>query len=148
MMYRELFPILIAASCRIVFWIERKVSPMTSDCTRLQTSVKDISGVYVVKVAGEVDVYTAPDFKAAINEAISQGARSLVIDLQDVGYMDSSGFGTLLGATKRIKPDGGTIHLAGCSEAIVRMLKITRLDSVFGVYPKLDDAIASAKASE
>lgn len=110
---------------------------------RLQTNVEESSGVPIVRVAGEIDVFTAPSFKSAVSRAIESKAGDLIIDLTDVGYMDSSGFGTLLSATKRIKPVGGSVILVGCSEAIERMLNITHLDTIFAVCSNLDEAMAS-----
>ena len=115
---------------------------------RLETEVGEMADVPVLKVAGEIDVYTAPELRAAINEAIGSGATDLIIDLTDVGYMDSSGFGMLLGAAKRVKPKGGTINLVGCSEAVGRMLSITRLDTVFGVFSEVKQAVESTKAGK
>lgn len=99
-------------------------------------------GIPVLGVTGEIDVFTAPEFKNAINRAIESGTTDLVIDLTQVSYMDSSGFGTLLGATKRVRPKGGSISLVGCSEAIERMMKITRLDTVFNLFATIDEASA------
>ena len=113
---------------------------------RLETAIEEVSNVSVVRVVGEIDIYTAPTFKSAVHKAIDSGARNLVVDLTDVSYMDSSGFGTLLGATKRVRPKGGTISLVGCSEAIERMLRITRLDTIFGVFPTTNDAVSALKA--
>lgn len=112
---------------------------------RLETAVELVSDVPVVRVAGEVDVYTAPELNDAINEAIESGARDVVVDLAGVDYMDSSGFGTLLGAAKRVKPKGGSISLVGCGEAIRRMLKVTRLDTTFETFPSVDEAVQAVK---
>lgn len=103
------------------------------------------SGIPVLGVVGEIDVYTAPEFKSAINRAIETGTTKLVIDLTQVSYMDSSGFGTLLSATKRVRPKGGSINLVGCSEAIERMMRITRLDTVFNLYRTVEEAAAAEK---
>jgi anti-sigma B factor antagonist len=116
------------------------------DDVRIETEMEKIADVPVVKVTGEIDVYTAPEFKSALNKAIETGATNLIIDLTNVSYMDSSGFGILLGATKRVRPKGGTINLLGCSEAITRMLKITRLDTIFGIHCGIEDALAAAKS--
>lgn len=121
---------------------ERKVVQLRVESIRLETAVSQVADVPVVRATGEIDVYTAPDFKSSISQAMNSGAKNLVIDLTDVSYMDSSGFGTLLGATKRLRPKGGKINLVGCSEAIERMLKITRLDSIFGMFSSVDDALA------
>jgi anti-sigma B factor antagonist len=120
---------------------ERKVRSLRVENIRLRTAFEEISGIPVIRAAGEIDIYTVPDFKVAINEAIDGGAKRLIVDLTDVSYMDSGGFGTLLGATKRLRPQGGSICLVGCSQAVWRMLKITRLDTIFAVYPTLNDAV-------
>lgn len=112
---------------------------------RLETAMRTEAGIPVLGVAGEIDVFTAPEFKSAINRAIESGITDMVIDLSQVSYMDSSGFGTLLGATKRVRPKGGSINLVGCSEAIERMMKITRLDTVFNLFASVDEAAARVR---
>jgi anti-anti-sigma factor len=62
-----------------------------------------------------------------------------------VEFMDSSGFGTLLGATKRLRPEGGSVHLFACSPTIERMLHLIRLDTIVGVHAHEDDAVASIR---
>lgn len=113
---------------------------------RLETGVKDIDGMKVLDVAGEIDVYTAPQFKEAVNGIIAGGQKHLIIDMSDVTYMDSSGFGTLLSATRRLRPQGGTINLVKCNTSIDRILKITRLNTVFATYESIDDALKATQA--
>jgi anti-sigma B factor antagonist len=100
-----------------------------------------VSGISVIKVAGEIDTYTAPGFRSAIQQAIDARSGNLVIDLSDVAYMDSSGFGSLLGAARHIKSTGGAVKLTGCSEAIERIIHITGLDASIEVFSTLDEAI-------
>jgi anti-sigma B factor antagonist len=59
--------------------------------------------------------------------------------------MDSSGFGALLSATKRLRPIGGTVNLVKCSGSIDRILKITRLNTVFGTFQSIDEALETVK---
>lgn len=112
-----------------------------------ETSSSEVQGIPVVHVVGEVDVYTAPGMKAAINEVVAGGAKNVILDLHEVEYMDSSGFGVLLGITKRLRPQGGGISLVGCSRAIRRLLTITRLESIFAMYDTVDEAVAAVKQS-
>lgn len=90
-------------------------------------------GVTIVAVQGEVDLATTPQLSAALYEAAAAGSQ-IIVDLSAVTYMDSSGFGTLLGATKRLRPTGGTLHLVGCSTNVERMLVITRLNTIFSIH--------------
>jgi anti-sigma B factor antagonist len=102
----------------------------------------------VVEVTGEIDVYTSPVFKGAIYDPILQGFRHVIVDMSRVTYMDSSGFGILLGACKQVKPKGGTISLVGCNDMITRMLNITRLSTIFNLTQSLDEAVQSIEDAE
>lgn len=112
---------------------------------RLETGLKEIDGTKILDVAGEIDVYTAPQFKEAVNEIIAGGQKHLIIDMAHVTYMDSSGFGTLLSATRRLRPQGGTINLVKCNTAIDRILRITRLNTVFTTFDNVQDALEATK---
>jgi anti-sigma B factor antagonist len=114
---------------------------------RIETSLRHRDGVPVLDVIGEIDIYTTPQFKEAVSAAIDEGKPGIVINMTQVTYMDSSGFGTLLSATKRLRPVDGGLYLAGCNEAISRMLQITRLNTIFGIYATEEDAVAAAQAA-
>jgi len=113
---------------------------------RLETGLREIDGMKILNVAGEIDVYTAPQFKEAVDGIIAAGQKHLIIEMGDVTYMDSSGFGTLLSATRRLRPQGGTINLVNCNTSIDRILRITRLNMVFATHDSLDDAIKATQA--
>ncbi|MEN6520459.1 MAG: STAS domain-containing protein [Armatimonadota bacterium] len=113
---------------------------------RLETNTREVEDYKVLNVTGEIDVYTAPQFKEAVNQIINSGQKDLIVDMGHVSYMDSSGFGTLLSATKRLRPEGGTVNLVACNSAIDRMLRITRLNTVFGTFKTISDALQSIKA--
>jgi len=113
---------------------------------KLQTGIEHVSGTPVLKVAGEVDLYTSPAFKSAIVSLIDAGTKDVIVDLSDVSYMDSGGFGTLLGAVRRVRTEGGSVNLAGCSDNIRRILSITRLDTIFRLFDTVDKAVAGVKA--
>jgi stage II sporulation protein AA (anti-sigma F factor antagonist) len=61
-------------------------------------------GVTVVRVVGEVDVRTAPALRTALDRAVEQGEGDLVLDLSQVGFVDSSGLGVILGRHRRMPP--------------------------------------------
>jgi anti-sigma B factor antagonist len=110
---------------------------------RLETELREIAGKQVLDVVGEIDVYTAPKFKAAVNDILASGQKHLVVNMARVTYMDSSGFGILLSATKRLRPNGGTVNLVKCTPAIDRILRITRLDTIFSVHDSVETAVES-----
>lgn len=114
---------------------------------RLETGVREVNGTQVLDVAGEIDVYTAPQFKEAVNSILATGQKHLIINMANISYMDSSGFGTLLSATKRLRPQGGTVNLVACNRSIDRILQITRLNTIFAIYDNVDDAIKATQGS-
>lgn len=116
------------------------------DEIRLETRTRTNTGLPVIEVAGEIDLYTAPMFKQALNQTIEDGNKNILVNMTGVSYMDSSGFGTLLGVTKRVRPDGGSVNLIGCNDAIARMLKITRLNTIFGLFEDEDTAVRAVVA--
>jgi anti-sigma B factor antagonist len=115
------------------------------DEIRLETLVRNRDGRAVIDVVGEIDLYTAPQFKRTLTDTIADGHHHIFVNMKDVSYMDSSGFGTLLGVTKRVRPEGGTVNLIACNDAIHRMLRITRLNTIFGIY---DDEESALRALE
>ncbi len=121
---------------------------ITMETETFTTSNELIRGIAVLNVDGEIDIYTAPHFKNAISELIAQGHTNILIDMTRVDFMDSSGFGTLLSATKPLRPVGGSISLCCCNEAISRMLEITRLNTLFHVFLSREEALASLQHAE
>lgn len=113
---------------------------------RIETSVRHRRNVPILDVTGEVDIYTTPQFKQALAAVIQEGATSIIVNMARVNYLDSSGFGALLSATKRLRPLSGNLYIVGCNDAIMRMLHITRLNTIFGVFDHEDDAIAAIEA--
>jgi len=113
---------------------------------RLESEIVEIGGVDVLKLRGEIDVYTAPDLKVAVTGMVTEGVNHLVIDMTQVSYMDSSAFGVLLSALKTVKPLGGSVNLAGCSPSVEKILGLTKLDTIFILHKTLEDAVASAKS--
>ena len=92
----------------------------------------------VVRVAGEVDVYTAPALRRFLEEQILRGCRDLVVDLSEVTFLDSTGLGVLVGRLRQMRMKGGQLRLAGPADRVVKVLAITGLDRVFDIAPTLE----------
>ncbi|MDQ2907790.1 MAG: STAS domain-containing protein [Candidatus Eremiobacteraeota bacterium] len=98
---------------------------------------------YVVELGGEIDVYTSPKVKDAVTALIDQGHYNLVINLEKVRYIDSTGLGVLIGALKRVREHGGTVNLVCTNPQIKKIFDITGLVKIFGMY---DDETGAKKA--
>jgi anti-sigma B factor antagonist len=92
----------------------------------------------VLRVRGDVDIYTAPRLKEAVLAALSLDARSLAIDLSRVEFMDSTGLEVLLSARKRTAERGGDLYVLGARKQVRRLFQLVRLDKVFHLCRKAD----------
>jgi len=97
---------------------------------------------YVISLAGEVDLYTAPEFKQQLLEVIGQGAKEVVVDFTSTTFIDSTTLGVLVGGVKRLRSGDGQLSLVCSDRNITKIFEITGLDRVFTIYPTRDDALA------
>ena len=97
---------------------------------------------YVISLAGEVDLYTAPEFKQQLLEVIDQGGRDVVVDLSDTTFIDSTTLGVLVGGVKRLRTNEGELSLFSSVRNITKIFEITGLDRVFTIYGSRDEAVA------
>jgi len=111
---------------------------------QLRTEVTELAGWTVVSVYGEVDVATAPDLRERLIELINGGNHQLVLDLEGVDFLDSTGLGTIIGALKRARTHGGDLRLVCTETRITRLFEITGLDKAVPLLPTLDAAVAGS----
>jgi len=98
-------------------------------------------GVARLRVAGEADLWTAPELKAALAAAIDRGSRSVVVDLSETTFLDSTALGVLMGGVRRLKPKRGEIVIV-CRDANIRKIfEITLLDRIFVIAAEMDEAL-------
>jgi anti-sigma B factor antagonist len=95
----------------------------------------------VIDVSGEVDLYSSPTLRERIVKLVEEGKIRLVVNLSDVGFMDSSGLGALVGALKRVNERGGRLVLACPEGSPLKVLTITGLDKVFPIHSSVDEAL-------
>jgi anti-sigma B factor antagonist len=101
------------------------------------------SGVHVIVLTGEVDLYTAPEFKQELLRVIGEGTKQVVVDFTDTTFIDSTTLGVLVGGVKRLRPEGGQLSLICSDRNITKIFEITGLDRVFTIYGTRDEALAA-----
>ncbi len=111
--------------------------------TTRDTALAGDQRAVVVQVVGEVDVYTAPRLKDKLLQVERDSVHHIVVDLGQVGFIDSVGLGVLIGALRRARAGGGTLVLAGPNARIRRILDITGLSSAFPVLPDVEEGLAA-----
>lgn len=98
------------------------------------------NGSTVLTVRGEVDVYTAPRLRERLVELASEGHHRVVVDLEKVDFLDSTGLGVLVGGLKRLRSHDGDLVLVSTQRRILKVFEITGLTKVFSIYESIDDA--------
>ena len=105
----------------------------------------DKDGIEVIDVQGEIDMYTAPRLRELLIDLVSKGSYQLVVNLDKVGFLDSTGLGVLVGGLRRVRAHDGSLDLVCTREPILKIFRITGLTEVFGIYQTVDQAIAARK---
>ena len=110
----------------------------------LSSSVED--GVQIVKVNAErIDAAMAIQFKEDMRQATETGPERVILDLGEVEFIDSSGLGAIVAAMKQL--DGTRrLDLAGLTPTVDKVFRLTRMDTVFRLFPSLKEAMAAQNA--
>ena len=103
---------------------------------------------YVISLAGEVDLYTAPEFKQQLLQVISDGAKNVIVDFSNTTFIDSTTLGVLVGGVKRLRTNDGQLSLVCSDRNITKIFEITGLDRVFTIYGNRDEALSQLSSGQ
>jgi anti-sigma B factor antagonist len=109
-----------------------------------KVNIRQTNGITVLEVSGRITLGEGGvTLRDAIQNALKSGATKLVVDMGDVNYMDSSGVGELTGAYTSAKRVGSGLKLVRLTRKIDDLMQITKLATIFDIYPSEQEAIAS-----
>jgi anti-anti-sigma factor len=111
----------------------------------MNITVNDQGGVTVVHLGGRLDLLSAADIKRQLVQLVAQGQRRLIVDLNQVAFIDSSGLGALIGGIKAARQVGGDLRIARPNEQVRVILDLTTLHRVLKPYPSVEEALAGYK---
>jgi anti-sigma B factor antagonist len=99
------------------------------------------SGAYTLLAPdGKLNLVSAPPIKARIDDLVKNGKARIVLDLEAVDFIDSSGLGALIGGLKSARQAGGDLRVAQAGEQIKAVLKLTNLDRILAPYATVEEA--------
>ncbi|HEV3226643.1 MAG TPA: STAS domain-containing protein [Acidimicrobiales bacterium] len=107
--------------------------------------VREQDGWTVLAVSGEIDIATAPSLRERLHSLLAEDQHRLVIDLDDVGFLDSTALGVMVGALKRARTDGGEVRIVCTQPRVRKVFEITRLDTAFDLFDSVDEAVRGAR---
>ena len=102
--------------------------------------------VDVVAVRGKIHVSTAPELSTRLATSLDRGVTSLVLDLSEVEFIDSTGLSVLLNVLRRMTQRGGSLAIVCTNPTVLRLFEITRLESTFEIVTTREEALARAGA--
>jgi anti-sigma B factor antagonist len=109
----------------------------------LTLSTREVDGTTIVAVGGEIDVYTAPKLRDKITELVADGIYTIVIDMESVEFLDSTGLGVLVGGLKKVRAHDGSLELICTQDRLLKIFRITGLAKVFVIHDSADGALAA-----
>ena len=104
-------------------------------------------GIEVVDVGGEIDIYTAPRLRELLIDLAGKNTCQLIVNLEKVEFLDSTGLGVLVGGLKRVRAHDGSLDLVCTQERILKIFRVTGLTKVFGIHETVEQAIAAKKGT-
>ncbi|MFL0412143.1 STAS domain-containing protein [Microbacterium paludicola] len=106
----------------------------------MEITQRNAEGYVALAPQGRFDMVNAPVVKARIDALVRGGDTRIVVDLQGVSFMDSSGLGALVGGLKTARQAGGDVRIAHPGEQVRAVLRLTKLDRILAPFESVEDA--------
>ena len=109
----------------------------------MEIAEEHIDSVHVVKIAGELTASCASELKDKVASMIKAEKTALLVDMSEIGFIDSSGLGALVACLQRLSEAGGVLKIANLQDHPKRVFYLTRLDRVFEIFNDREEALES-----
>lgn len=107
----------------------------------MEVAIKERGEHKIVSINGEVDLYNVSELKKTLFSITDGAHSSVVVDMKNVNYMDSSGIGALVAGQKKMKAHNGKFALMNIHDDVLNILKLATLDKFFKIYESEDDLV-------
>jgi len=107
----------------------------------MQVKIEEKDGVKICFAEGDIDINTSPQVKKAFDKLVQTKSPKVLINLQKVGYIDSSGLATLVEILKNFRNFGGKVKLCSLSNKVKSLFEITRLEKLFDIKDTEEEAL-------
>jgi anti-sigma B factor antagonist len=124
-------------------WRARKLLKEWNPTVQVTVTTSQHDGVFVIAFGGDIDVASAVTVRDALDRVIAAGHHRIVMDLDEVRFLDSTGLGVMVGRLKAVQDVGGDMQLVCTAPRIMRIMSITSLDEVFSIHATTDEAVAA-----
>jgi anti-sigma B factor antagonist len=111
----------------------------------MELNVREKEGITILDIEGEIDLYNAPTLKNIINDLINDRKYEIILNLEKVSYIDSSGIGAIISSLSNLKKYQGALKLLNVQSAVRKVFELTKLISFFEIYSDENEALMSFK---
>lgn len=111
----------------------------------MEINRRESGEIIIFDINGEIDLYNAPEIKDKIKEEMNKNKVNIIINLDKVSYIDSSGIGVLISSLSNLKKVGGALKLINVYASVRKVFELTKLTSFFDIYDSETDALAAFK---
>jgi anti-sigma B factor antagonist len=112
---------------------------------KIEIDVSEQGGYKVLRPEGDLDVYTVGSLRDSLGEVVEAGSPKVVVDLDSVPFMDSSGLGALMGGVRRLREAGGDLAIACTREQHLKLFTITGFGEGVSIAPTVEEAAQGFK---
>jgi anti-sigma B factor antagonist len=109
----------------------------------LGMSTTERDGWTILSLSGEIDIATAPRVRERLYALLAEGNERLIVDLDDVGFLDSTGLGVLVGGLKKVRAHDGSMELICSQDRLLKIFRITGLAKVFTIHESEASALGA-----
>ncbi len=95
--------------------------------------------IKIVQPVGILDSTKGSQFRQDVSDLVNEGAKIVLVDFQDITFMDSSGLGALVLSLKPVRAPGGKLFICSINEQVRMLFELTSMDRVFQIFANRDD---------
>jgi anti-sigma B factor antagonist len=107
----------------------------------MDINTRNKGDIVILDIAGEIDLYNAPEIKDIINKLIEEKKFNVIINLEQVSYIDSSGIGALISSLSNLKKYQGGLKIINVFASVRKVFELTKLTSFFEIYALEEEAV-------
>ena len=111
----------------------------------MEISQREKESIIILDIQGEIDLYNAPEIKDTIQKLIEGQKYNIIINLEKVSYIDSSGIGALISSLSNLKKYQGSLKIINVYASVKKVFELTKLTSFFEIYDSEDEALSKFK---
>ncbi len=111
----------------------------------MKVTAKNLGNIAILEIEGEIDAEYAPQFKKSLAKLSLERQKKIILDLNKVTFVDSTGLGVMISLMRQLKEQEGELRLVGLQEEVRSVFEITRLYKVFEICSSIEEAVKDIK---